>query len=40
MEGLGVHFEEIGSLIGAAQLFVTDPQGHTWEFQGPPASAG
>ena len=39
MNGLGVPFEEIGSLIGEAQLFVLDPQGHTWEFQGPPGSA-
>jgi catechol 2,3-dioxygenase-like lactoylglutathione lyase family enzyme len=35
MTALGVHFEEVGSLIGQAQLFVTDPEGHTWEFQGP-----
>jgi catechol 2,3-dioxygenase-like lactoylglutathione lyase family enzyme len=31
---LGIYFEEIGSLIGQAQVFVKDPEGHTWEFQG------
>ncbi|MEC7490696.1 MAG: VOC family protein [Pseudomonadota bacterium] len=36
MNALNVPFEEIGGLIGEAQLFVIDPQGHTWEFQGPP----
>ncbi len=34
MDALGVPYEEIGSLIGEPQLFVIDPQGHTWEFQG------
>lgn len=38
MRALGVHFEEIGGLIGEPQLFVTDPEGHTWEFQGPPTA--
>jgi catechol 2,3-dioxygenase-like lactoylglutathione lyase family enzyme len=33
MTSLGVHFEEIGSLVGRPQLFVQDPEGHTWEFQ-------
>lgn len=35
LRALDVRFEEIGSLIGEAQVFVLDPQGHTWEFQGP-----
>ena len=39
MQALDIHFEEISNLIGEAQLFVTDPQGHTWEFQ-EPARAG
>ncbi|MGE0748232.1 MAG: VOC family protein [Rhodospirillales bacterium] len=38
MRTLGVPFQEIGSLIGEPQLFVKDPEGHTWEFQGPPGS--
>ena len=38
MTALGIHFEEIGNLIGEPQLFVTDPQGHTWEFQAVPRS--
>jgi catechol 2,3-dioxygenase-like lactoylglutathione lyase family enzyme len=37
MRALGIPFEEISSLIGDAQVFVKDPQGHTWEFQGPPS---
>lgn len=37
MKALNQNFEEIGSLIGQAQLFVKDPEGHTWEFQGPVA---
>ena len=39
MRALGVPFDEIGSLIGDAQVFVKDPEGHTWEFQGPPSRA-
>jgi catechol 2,3-dioxygenase-like lactoylglutathione lyase family enzyme len=35
MTALGVEFREIGSLIGAPQVFVLDPAGHTWEFQEP-----
>ena len=35
MTALGVNFSEIGSLIGAPQLFLVDPSGHTWEFQEP-----
>lgn len=37
MKALGVRYEEIGNLIGDAQVFVQDPEGHTWEFQGPPS---
>lgn len=36
MRALGIHYDEIGNLIGDAQVFVQDPEGHTWEFQGPP----
>jgi catechol 2,3-dioxygenase-like lactoylglutathione lyase family enzyme len=35
MQHLGVPFEEIGSLVGRPQLFLIDPEGHTWEFQEP-----
>jgi catechol 2,3-dioxygenase-like lactoylglutathione lyase family enzyme len=35
---LGVPFNEVGNLIGGAQLFIKDPEGHTWEFQEPPKS--
>ena len=35
MKALGVDFSEISSLIGAPQVFVVDPSGHTWEFQEP-----
>jgi catechol 2,3-dioxygenase-like lactoylglutathione lyase family enzyme len=38
MRALGIHYSEIGNLIGDAQVFVQDPEGHTWEFQGPPKS--
>jgi catechol 2,3-dioxygenase-like lactoylglutathione lyase family enzyme len=31
----GVAFEETSGLIGGAQLFIKDPEGHTWEFQEP-----
>ena len=37
MTALGIHYDEIGNLIGDAQVFVQDPEGHTWEFQGPPS---
>lgn len=36
MRALGVSFSEVGNLIGEPQVFVQDPEGHTWEFQGPP----
>ena len=32
---LEVEFDEITNLLGRAQIFVLDPQGFTWEFQGP-----
>ena len=32
---LEIEFKEITSLLGTAQIFVRDPQGFTWEFQGP-----
>jgi glyoxylase I family protein len=35
MKALGVHYEERAGLIASDQLFVTDPEGHTWEFQEP-----
>ncbi len=38
MEALGVDYHEMSNLIGEPQLFVLDPEGHTWEFQGPPGS--
>ena len=31
---LGVEFKEMGDLLGTPQIFVLDPQGFTWEFQG------
>ncbi len=36
MDALGVIYQEIGGLIGEPQLFVMDPEGHTWEFQAMP----
>ena len=35
LSALEIEFTEISSLLGAAQIFVLDPQGFTWEFQGP-----
>ena len=35
LSALKIEFKEISSLLGAAQIFVLDPQGFTWEFQGP-----
>lgn len=37
MESLGIAYGEAKNLLGAgsAQLFVVDPEGHTWEFQEP-----
>jgi len=34
LNALKIEFEEISSLLGRSQVFVLDPQGHTWEFQG------
>lgn len=34
LRALGVHYEELSNLVGAPQVFVQDPEGHTWEFQG------
>ncbi len=36
MRAKGIHFDEVTGLIGGAQLFIKDPEGHTWEFQEPP----
>jgi len=38
MKALNIPFHEIGNLTGDPQLFLLDPQGHTWEFQGPPGA--
>jgi catechol 2,3-dioxygenase-like lactoylglutathione lyase family enzyme len=35
MKALGVHYEERTGLVASDQLFVKDPEGHTWEFQEP-----
>lgn len=37
LTALGVEFGELKNLLGSgsAQLFVVDPEGHTWEFQEP-----
>lgn len=37
MDALGVPYGEAKNLLGSgsAQLFVVDPEGHTWEFQEP-----
>ncbi len=39
MRALGIHFEETRGLVGSAQLFIKDPEGHTWEFQEPTPAA-
>jgi len=36
MKANGVHYDEVTGLIGGSQLFIKDPEGHTWEFQEPP----
>lgn len=40
MEALGIEYGEAKNLLGAgsSQLFIVDPEGHTWEFQEPFAS--
>lgn len=35
MKAVGQPFEERTGLIASDQLFVKDPEGHTWEFQEP-----
>ncbi|MFM9967902.1 MAG: VOC family protein [Burkholderiales bacterium] len=35
LETLGVEYQTVGGLINSDQLFVKDPEGHTWEFQEP-----
>ena len=34
LNALKIEFDETSSLLGRSQVFVLDPQGHTWEFQG------
>ena len=34
LNALKIEYEETFSLLGRSQVFVLDPQGHTWEFQG------
>jgi len=34
---LGVPYRETHGLVGADQVFIVDPDGHTWEFQEPSA---
>ena len=35
MKALGVHYQEVKGFISSDQVFVKDPEGHTWEFQEP-----
>lgn len=35
LRALGVPYEERVGLVASDQLFVKDPEGHTWEFQEP-----
>lgn len=35
MRSLGVPYDEVRNLIGSAQVFIQDPEEHTWEFQEP-----
>ena len=35
MRKLGVEYQTLGGIINSDQLFVKDPEGHTWEFQEP-----
>ena len=34
-KALGVPYEEVSGFIASDQVFVKDPEGHTWEFQEP-----
>ena len=35
LKALGVHYEELSGVIASDQVFIKDPEGHTWEFQEP-----
>ena len=35
MKALGIEYRELKGIISSDQLFVKDPEGHTWEFQEP-----
>jgi glyoxylase I family protein len=35
LDRLGVSYRETKGLVGADQVFIVDPDGHTWEFQEP-----
>jgi glyoxylase I family protein len=35
MRALGVHYREAKGYIASDQVFIKDPEGHTWEFQEP-----
>jgi hypothetical protein len=37
LAGIGVPYAEQKGRVGADQVFVVDPNGHTWEFQEPSA---
>ena len=37
LSGLGVPYRETKGRVGADQVFIVDPDGHTWEFQEPSA---
>ena len=37
LDSLGVPYRETRGRVGADQVFIVDPDGHTWEFQEPSA---
>jgi catechol 2,3-dioxygenase-like lactoylglutathione lyase family enzyme len=37
LDSLGVAYRETKGRVGADQVFIVDPDGHTWEFQEPSA---
>jgi glyoxylase I family protein len=37
LDNLGVPYRETRGRVGADQVFIVDPDGHTWEFQEPSA---
>jgi hypothetical protein len=37
LDAVGVAYREQSGRVGADQLFIADPDGHTWEFQEPSA---